>query len=107
LTKKQLEEKMKIQRELMIQQDSLIAKQAKEIDFLKKLLADDGVVAVENKDFVAPEDGTLSCGDLTMLVKKGYTEVEMEALMEIGKKMIEWCAKHHIRLDGDGSGESN
>ena len=58
-------------------------------------------------DFRAPVDGTLSCGNLSLKVREGYTSDEMDALMEVGEEMIEWLEEKGIELDGQGTGDDN
>ena len=78
-----------------------------ELAYLKGILEGKNVHRCDGGDFKAPVDGTIRCGDIELHVKKGFTDKDMQALMDAGEKMLKWLEKKGIELDGTGSSENN
>lgn len=120
MTKKQLESAMQEMGETideMLEDMEADTKYIKDLEKENKLLKnvleklvgeedlDQEPVLIEN--FKAPIDGKMSCGDIELNVKAGYTHKEMSALMKAGNKILKWLDKEGIKLNGKGSSENN
>ena len=75
----------------------------REIDFLKSLLRDRGIVAekFENRDAKLVREG------VPVRLTKEMDENEVKDTIKMGEKVIAWLKKNKIKLDGEGDSNDN